>query len=102
MTMLCLLSVLLGTVLLNSNVHSSKLVHEERQLLHGRQLRASAFSVFQLNDSFNLHVCINEILPFAIQFSPCLSVTKTKSGNYSYSGICNDIVRWVSEHFQME
>lgn len=46
MTMLCLLSVLLGTVLLNSNVHSSKLVHEERQLLHGRQLRASAFSVF--------------------------------------------------------
>ncbi|KZS21010.1 Uncharacterized protein APZ42_012161 [Daphnia magna] len=79
MTMLCLLSVLLGAVLLNSNVHSSKLVHEERQLLHGRQLRASAFS-----------------------FSPCLSVTKTKSGNYSYSGICNDIVRWVSEHFQME
>ncbi|XP_046649955.1 ionotropic receptor 93a-like isoform X1 [Daphnia pulicaria] len=76
--LLSLIPLLLRSVPIKFHVTGSPLL-EERQLLHGRQLRASAFN-----------------------FMPCLSATKMSSGNYSYFGICNDIIKWVSEHFQME
>lgn len=46
--MLILVPLLLGTLLIEFHVHGS-LLQEERQLLHGRQLRASAFNVLLID-----------------------------------------------------
>ncbi|XP_046650518.1 glutamate receptor ionotropic, delta-2-like [Daphnia pulicaria] len=39
---------------------------------------------------------------FNFQFPPCLFATTTSQGNLSYSGICHDIITWISQQFQME
>nr|CAH0110437.1 unnamed protein product [Daphnia galeata] len=37
-----------------------------------------------------------------IQFPPCLYALNKSVGNFSYSGICHDIITWISQQFQME
>jgi hypothetical protein len=99
--LLSLIPLLLRSVPIKFHVTGSPLL-EERQLLHGRQLRASAFNVFTTNLKKTERIKITFSFGCHLQFMPCLSATKMSSGNYSYFGICNDIIKWVSEHFQME
>jgi hypothetical protein len=101
LVLLSLIPLLLRTVLIKFHVTGSPLL-EERQLLHGRQLRASAFNVFTTNLKKTERIKITFSFGYHLQFMPCLSATKMPSGNYSYFGICNDIIKWVSEHFQMK
>ncbi|KAI9554064.1 hypothetical protein GHT06_019336 [Daphnia sinensis] len=71
--------LLLKIVLSNPYTSASLLLKAERRGLHGQPIRAASF-----------------------HFPPCLSAIETTPGNYSYYGICNDIISWVSEQFRMK
>ncbi|KAI9556993.1 hypothetical protein GHT06_016787 [Daphnia sinensis] len=79
LTMLKLTLLVLAAIVLFKPDVNGDVWQNERRSLHGLQLRASTFD-----------------------YPPCMSRMKMPSGNYSYFGICHDILTWMVSYYKMK